>query len=64
MDINSVNITFGQTNSKDWIDILSAMLTPFVAILGTYIAFQQWRISKTLENFQIEQHKHDNYEVH
>lgn len=63
MDINSVNITFGQTNTKDWIDILSAMLTPLVAVLGTYIAFQQWKISKTLEAFQVEQHKYDNYEV-
>ena len=63
MDINSVNITFGQANTKDWIDILSAMLTPLIAILGTYIAFQQWKISRTLEAFQVEQHKYDNYEV-
>jgi hypothetical protein len=29
-------------NDKDWIDIFSALLTPTVAILGIYIAVQQW----------------------
>ena len=63
MGINSVNITFGHANTKDWMGILSAMLTPFVAIFGLYIAFQQWQISKTLEAFQVEQHKYDNFEI-
>lgn len=31
---------------KDWVDILQALLTPTVAIFGSYIAYQQWRINK------------------
>lgn len=30
------------TCSRDWIDILTALLTPTIAILGIYIAYQQW----------------------
>jgi hypothetical protein len=31
---------------KDWVDILQALLTPTVAIFGSYIAYQQWHINK------------------
>ncbi|TAN38604.1 MAG: hypothetical protein EPN25_13390 [Nitrospirae bacterium] len=34
------------STEKDYIDILSAMLTPTIAILGIYIAYQQWRTNK------------------
>ena len=34
------------STEKDCIDILSAMLTPTIAILGIYIAYQQWRTNK------------------
>src|SRR4030042_2233781 len=34
------------TSEKDCIDILSALLTPTIAILGIYIAYQQWRTNK------------------
>lgn len=30
-------------NGKDWVDYLSALLVPTIAILGSIIAFQQWR---------------------
>jgi len=32
-------------NEKDWVDILTALLTPTVAILGVTIAYQQWRLN-------------------
>jgi DNA gyrase/topoisomerase IV subunit B len=32
---------------KDWVDIFSALLLPVVAILGSFIAYQQWKINKT-----------------
>jgi hypothetical protein len=32
---------------KDWVDIFSALLLPVIAILGSFIAYQQWRINKT-----------------
>ena len=31
---------------KDWVDILTALMTPTVAIIGSLIAYQQWRINK------------------
>ncbi len=31
---------------KGWIDYLSALLTPTIAILGSFIAFQQWRTNR------------------
>jgi hypothetical protein len=34
------------TQSRDWIDILAALLTPTIAILGAYIAWQQWRTNR------------------
>jgi len=33
-------------SQKDWIEILSALLTPTIAILGIYIAYQQWRTNR------------------
>ena len=31
---------------KDWVDIMTALLTPTVAILGSVIAILQWRINR------------------
>jgi len=31
-----------QNGGKDWVDYLSALLTPTIAIFGSLIAFQQW----------------------
>jgi hypothetical protein len=35
-----------QHSGKDWVDYLSALLTPTIAILGSLIAFQQWLINR------------------
>lgn len=37
-----MNIPF----EKDWVDIMTALLTPTIAILGSLIAFFQWRINR------------------
>ncbi len=34
------------TADKHWVDILQALLTPTIAVFGSYIAYQQWRIGK------------------
>ena len=40
-----------QETSQNWIDVLSALLTPTIAIFGSIIAWQQWRINqKRLKN--------------
>lgn len=35
-----------EAGQKDWIDILSALLTPTIAVLGSFIAWQQWRVNQ------------------
>lgn len=32
--------------ARDWVDYLSALLVPMVAIVGSVIAWQQWRINR------------------
>ena len=42
-----INLTFNiAQNSNTLIDILSAALTPIIAILGSYIAYQQWKTNE------------------
>lgn len=31
---------------KDWIDVLSALMTPTIAVIGSVIAYQQWKINQ------------------
>jgi hypothetical protein len=32
---------------KDWIDVLVALMTPTIAIVGSFLAYQQWKINRT-----------------
>lgn len=45
-DIGNAIVNIAKDNSKDWIDISSALLTPVVAILGCFIAYRQWKTSE------------------
>lgn len=47
---------------KDWIDILLAMLTPTIAILGIYIAYQQMRTNHRNQETNSKRFKHELYE--
>jgi hypothetical protein len=47
---------------KDWIDILLAMLTPTIAILGIYIAYQQMRTNQRNQETNSKRLKHELYE--
>jgi len=33
-------------NSKNWIDIFSALLTPVIALIAAYVAWQQYKVNK------------------
>lgn len=33
-------------NGKNWIEILSALLTPVIAVIAVYVAWQQYKINK------------------
>lgn len=45
-DIGNAIVNIAKDNSKDWIDISSALLTPVVAIFGCLIAYRQWTTSE------------------
>ena len=55
-DIANLIMNIGQSNSKDWIDIFSALLTPTIAIFAGFIAYQQWQT-------QEKQRRKDLYEL-
>jgi len=42
-------------NATNWIDVLSALLVPTIAVVGIYVAFQQYRIN-------IQRLRHETYE--
>ncbi len=37
----------GDVNPRTVVDVLSALLTPTIAVIATYVAYQQWRVNKT-----------------
>lgn len=37
----------GGINPRTVVDVLSALLTPTIAVIATYVAYQQWRVNKT-----------------
>jgi hypothetical protein len=43
------------TNVTNWIDVLSALLVPTIAVVGIYVAYQQYRIN-------IQRFRHETYE--
>jgi hypothetical protein len=54
-DILHIVIDSVPTNVTNWIDVLSALLVPTIAVVGVYIAFQQYRIN-------IQRLRHETYE--
>jgi len=46
-----------------WTAYLSALLTPTVAVLGTFIAFQQWRTARNKLKFELFQRRLATYEA-
>jgi len=40
-------------NEKDWVDILTALLTPTIAVLGIGIAYLQWRLNDLKYNHEL-----------
>ena len=37
----------GGITPRTVVDVLSALLTPTIAVIATYVAYQQWRVNKT-----------------
>lgn len=47
---------------KDWIDILSALLVPTIAIAGTIIAILQWRTSELSRKQELFDRRYEFYQ--
>lgn len=50
-------------SGKGWIDYLSALLTPTIAILGSFIAFQQWRINRARLKHELFDRRYEQFSV-
>lgn len=37
----------GDINPRTVVDVMSALLTPTIAVIATHVAYQQWRVNKT-----------------
>jgi hypothetical protein len=44
-------------NDKDIVDILSALLTPLIAVIMVYIAYQQFRINRFRLRYELYEHR-------
>lgn len=59
-EIANLAVTIGQSNPKSWIDILSAGLTPIIAIVTTFIAWQQWVTNERTRKQNLFEKRYDN----
>ncbi|MEW8333640.1 MAG: hypothetical protein AB2692_22100 [Candidatus Thiodiazotropha sp.] len=50
-------------NGKDWVDYLSALLVPTIAILGSIIAFQQWRTNSKRLRHELFDRRYEQFTV-
>lgn len=50
-------------NTKDWVDYMSALLTPVIAIFGCFIAYRQWRTSEKERKQYLFDKRYDNLYV-
>ena len=46
---------------KDWVDIMTALLTPTIAVLGSVIAILQWRINRFRLKHELFDKRYDIY---
>jgi len=50
-------------NCKDWVDYLSALLVPTIAILGSIIAYQQWRTNAKRLRHELFDRRYEQFTV-
>jgi hypothetical protein len=48
---------------KDWVDYLSALLTPTVAIFGLYIGYRQWRTDEVKLRHELFDKQHRRFKA-
>lgn len=60
IDISNMIVNIGHNNPKTWIDVSSALLTPLVAIIMAYIAWQQWRTGERKRRQELFEMRYEN----
>ena len=60
MDCQTISIAAAK--SKDWVDYLSALLTPMIAVFGSIIAFMQFRINRNKLRNELFDRRYAQYE--
>ncbi|MGB7933942.1 MAG: hypothetical protein WCH04_17290 [Gammaproteobacteria bacterium] len=50
-------------NGRDWVDYLSALLTPTIAILGSIIAYLQWRTNSNRLKHELFDRRYEQFTV-
>ena len=61
--MESEQIIQAAQHSKDWVDYLSALLTPTIAVLGSVIALQQWRTNRARLKHELFDRRYQQYTV-
>ena len=51
------------SNEKDWVDITTALLTPVVAILGSMIAYLQWKLNRSRFRHEVFEKRYKIFEA-
>jgi len=50
-------------NGKDWVDYLAALLTPTIAVLGSIVAFLQWRTNSNRLKHELFERRYEQFMV-
>lgn len=57
------HIVVAAQNGKDWVDYLSALLTPTIAVLGAFIAWRQWRTDRNRLRHELFDRRYQQFTV-
>mgnify|MGYP000308834042 CR=1 FL=1 len=50
-------------NGKDWVDYMSALLTPTIAVLGSVVAYFQWRTNSNRLKHELFERRYEQFAV-
>ncbi len=58
-----IQLILSSQNQNNWVDILSALLVPTIAIFGSLIAFLQWRINRARLKHELFDRRYQQFTV-
>ena len=56
-------IILATQNGKDWVDYLAALLTPTIAIIGSFVALQQWKTNRARLKHELFDRRYEQFSV-